>query len=382
MEKIENLDLERERPGDGANEDLAHQFKELMSENEILVQENQLLQFYFDRISATNHVVTTEEEHDDENEHNLDARLSTVSPKLSVPPKRKHRSKKGASSALTEVQKYSISLQELSNKQKELLDVDQTAAKELADLSAMLGETQIRINELKREEFEFKRDIAQNSINPRTRKVIAENVIKYFEAQIQAKSSVVEKIKAKNASLKTHIQKLEHQLKQKEEQGDSLHSIDFHQLKIENSQFTQKIKERNTELLQVKMTTGNTVQMLNAAKSNLNTLVSQSKWLQREIANRQETLNRLTEELSRVEDEVSSENKKNTRFKTQVSNVEMPQILDYVKLKAEQHELELSLQNWQRKIEIAELALKQARHKQKSASITSTNNRSFTNTRY
>ena len=70
--------------------------------------------------------------------------------------------------------------------------------------------------------------------------------------------SVVEKLRLKNASLKSQIQKVDLQLRQKEEMGDVLHYIDFHQLGIENKQYMAKIEERNQELLKLKMTTDKT----------------------------------------------------------------------------------------------------------------------------
>jgi len=39
----------------------------------------------------------------------------------------------------------------------------------------------------------------------------------------------------------------------------------------------------------------------------------------------------------------------------------MPQILDYVQQKAEMYELEATLSNWERKVEIAEMASKKAK---------------------
>ena len=78
---------------------------------------------------------------------------------------------------------------------------------------------------------------------------------------------MIEKLRLKNATLKTHIKKVEVQLKHKEEMGDVLHYIDFHQLQIENKQYVAKIDERNQELLQLKMTTGKTVQVLNDLKA-------------------------------------------------------------------------------------------------------------------
>jgi hypothetical protein len=49
--------------------------------------------------------------------------------------------------------------------------------------------------------------------------IIAEKVIRHFEDKLRAKDSLIEKIKLKNNSLKTHIAKLDAQLRQKEEQG-------------------------------------------------------------------------------------------------------------------------------------------------------------------
>lgn len=44
---------------------------------------------------------------------------------------------------------------------------------------------------------------------------------------------------------------MEGQLRQKDDMGDALHYIDFHQLQIENKQYVSRIEERNDELLKV-----------------------------------------------------------------------------------------------------------------------------------
>jgi len=86
--------------------------------------------------------------------------------------------------------------------------------------------------------------------------------------------------------MKNNRGKMDAQIRTKEEQGDSLHSIDFHQLQIKNSQFNQKINERNTELLKLKMSTGKTVQVLNKKKREMNALLAESKALKQDIQDR------------------------------------------------------------------------------------------------
>lgn len=48
--------------------------------------------------------------------------------------------------------------------------------------------------------------------------------------------------------------------------GEALHEVDFQQLKIENAQFLETIEARNQELIQLKLASGNTVQVLNIYK--------------------------------------------------------------------------------------------------------------------
>ena len=60
--------------------------------------------------------------------------------------------------------------------------------------------------------------------------------------------------------------KLGSQLKTKEEAGEVRHEVDFEQLKIENKQFSEKFEEKNEELLKLKLSAGNTLQVLNSYK--------------------------------------------------------------------------------------------------------------------
>lgn len=62
-----------------------------------------------------------------------------------------------------------------------------------------------------------------------------------------------------------------------------------------------------------------------------------------------------------MELEVRSERGKNRKYKIQQSNPDMPQVMDYVTQKSICYELEAAKRNWQRKVEIVEMAAKRAR---------------------
>merc|ERR1712100_774967 len=190
----------------------------------------------------------------------------------------------------------------------------------------------------------------------------AEKAIRYMEEKLRAKGAIAEKLRLKNATIKSQIQKMEGQLQQKEDMGEVLHVIDFDQLKIENQQYLEKIEERNNELLRLKLTTGNTVQVLNTLKRKLNNLTAESEWLKREIAQRKELLSKITEEITKVEQEKEQAARMDRKLKRELEGESnMPQVLDYVGQKAQMYELERNLQNWERKVEIAEMEAR--RHK-------------------
>jgi hypothetical protein len=56
--------------------------------------------------------------------------------------------------------------------------------------------------------------------------------------------------------MKDQLRKTNLSLKQKEESGDTLLAVDFQQLRIENTQYLEKIEEKNKELIRSKQKSG------------------------------------------------------------------------------------------------------------------------------
>ena len=114
---------------------------------------------------------------------------------------------------------------------------------------------------------------------------------------------------------------------------------------------TQMHAAHTAPLLRLKLTTGNTVQVLNTLKHKLNNLTAESEWLRRETATRKESLAKISEEITRVEAEKEQSSRLDRKLRRE-ENTEsnMPQVLDYVQQKAELYELERSLNAWNRKV--------------------------------
>ncbi|CAK4079519.1 unnamed protein product [Aphanomyces euteiches] len=332
--------------GDDELEELEAKLEEAMRQNEQLAHENELFESYLKRNAQPNMVVEEEDKKDkmDKNKNN-----------------RQRRQRPQATISIE--QKNAICSAELEEAQKEVEETKRTSERLIDTLRAVLEETDIRISELKMDAYEFKRDIVVGAENFRTGKTMAEKMIRYMEDKLRAKDAIVEKLRLKNATLKSQAQKIDAQLRQKEEMGDALHYIDFHQLQIENKQYVAKIEERNDELLKLKQTTGNTVQLLNNLKQKLNDLIDESAWLRAEIKSRTDLNEKVKAELVTVADDIVKESKAMRGLNTKEEpNADMPQILDFVSQKAHMYELQQEVANYERKVEIAELAAKKKAH--------------------
>lgn len=278
------------------------------------------------------------------------------------------KSKKNHPTTLTTDQKYEISIGVHEDLQAELEKNKRTSEKMIDTLRAVLEETEIRIGELKRDAYEFKRDVVVGAENSRTGKIMAERVARYFEEKLKVKDSLIEKLRLKNATLKGQITKMENQLSQKEEVGDALHYIDFHQLQIENKQFIAKIEERNEELLNVKMSTGKTTQTLNDLKKKLGNVTQESEWLKNESESKAAILVKLKQEVKKVEKDLHVETRMGNKLKQQINDAsEMPNVEDYIMQKKAMYEMQSQIKNWEKKVQIAEMAAKQSRSLLKKA---------------
>lgn len=233
----------------------------------------------------------------------------------------------------------------------------------LQTLIAVLEETDVRIAELRKEAYEFKRDVVVGGENPRTGKVMGEKVLRYVEDKLRQKDASIEKLKLKNASMKSQIKKLQQQLRDKEEMGDVLHYIDFHQLQIENKQNVAKIEKRNKEVIAIKMSTGNIVTSLNEQKKSLIETEKECEWLKGELKSRRLQLKKLEEETLRVsrvgERQRRDEDSKqiNEEEEGEETSPETPQLMDYIRQKAEVYELQSEVKDWKRKIEVGSISL-------------------------
>eukprot|EP01063_Lacrimia_lanifica_P008476 TRINITY_DN15518_c0_g1_i1.p1 TRINITY_DN15518_c0_g1~~TRINITY_DN15518_c0_g1_i1.p1 ORF type:complete len:415 (+),score=215.39 TRINITY_DN15518_c0_g1_i1:66-1310(+) len=252
---------------------------------------------------------------------------------------------KGAELQLDDKQHIANSEIENMKKEKDKENKDMDRALEM--IRASLEEAEVRIAETRKDSFDFNREIGDKN-------VVAEKILKYFDEKLKDKGRHCAKLRGKHSALKSQINKHEHQLKQREDMGEVLAPIDFDQLKIENQQFLERIEQKNKELVDLKVTTGNTVQTMNALTEKLNDFTQMQAVLRKDITSKKAQLDALKKSIQLVMVERETAERKFVQQRLQHEAVKVPKVEDYIQQKAELYELAKAAKNWTRKLEIAD----------------------------
>lgn len=339
-------------------EEVQEKVGDLKKQNEILGMENEMLADYLQRNADGRSGFDDADDSLPELHSPSDKRKSAVQQGRAGRGQQRHVK---LPTALQLEEKFRIANQEIEALQRDIEQTKKTSEQNIDILKALLEETDIRIAEVKRDAYEFRRDIVVGAENPRTGKTMAEKVLKYLEDKLTQKDMLINKLLMKNQAYKTSIKKAEKQLKSKNETGDDLQYIDFHQLQIENQQFMSRIDDANQELFDLKRRSGRTVKILNNMKKRLSKLTADAKFLEEEIKERKAMLVKTENEIVKVMEEKEDAKKKSMKDKEARGNPEKTEVLDYVHQKEDEHELERQKRNWERKLDIAEMAARRIR---------------------
>jgi len=358
--EVQSVDTDTTGADDPLQELTDEQLYQLVEEtfraNEVLAAETQMFDKFLNRVEPRDAT------------GGIGSQLST--PGAGIREDRAHkrsRSKSRSSNLdkslkLTAEQKCDIAQREIEELREDIEKDKEESEKTLDHFKAIMEETDMRLSEMKKESYEFERDILKGSVNHRTSKVIAEKCLRYFDDKLKARDTLIEKLRLKNSTLKVQKKKLMLQLKQKEEMGEVLHEVDFNQLKIENQQYLEKIDERNQDLLRLKFMSTNTLQVQNSYKKKLHTMTKDSERLQSEISLREDLQTRIQSETEVVEVERSKAEQINKKLRRQLATFRVPDVMEYVMEKADLYDIQKKVKSWERKVDIAEMALKTHRN--------------------
>jgi hypothetical protein len=274
---------------------------------------------------------------------------------------REIRKRYGENLVLNPERKYDIASLELTAL-KANIDEGRTKSETLLErLKAILEGTDISIADIRKEAFDFGRFLS-SAENGRLGKYDAEKLSKYMYDKLLQKEANIDKLTSKNVTLKVAILRAESNIKSKDEMGDDLKFIDFHQMQIQNKKHIEDIEDRNDKLLKFKNSSANVSHTLNKLKTNLEASKQRADEIRRDMETKQASLLKKEEDIIATEFAIKKANELKKKQLTLKSTLkEMPVPLTFVKQKNECIKQRRDNKDWNRKIEIAEFEAKKAR---------------------
>lgn len=282
--------------------------------------------------------------------------------------KKKRIPRPAAPITLNVQQKYTIA-NAIQDHVNDDISSKRVSSEKLVDtLRAVLEETELRIEDLKREAFEFKRAIVISGENPRTGAISGDKVKRYYDDRNKTKDVMLEKLRLKNSTMKLEINKNEKKLSLLDEAGEVLHYIDFHQLQIENKQNIRKIEEKDVELEFVKSSTAKCVRILTEAKRDLTDAISSRDQMRKDVKSHGEHIEILIEESNKIRKYARDLEKRNKEIKRQLLDARPPpDVNEYISQRRMMYRVENDMKTWQKRVGLGKQGLINSKQKKRAA---------------
>ncbi|NXS52046.1 CC113 protein, partial [Brachypteracias leptosomus] len=260
--------------------------------------------------------------------------------------------------SLTVEQKCELAERELSEVEGEIQRIKEDSEQTLQNLEAVIEEADVWWTDIKKAISDFEKDIISTISSKKGGIIASEKLLRYMEEKNRRRDLLREKLCCKNYLLKEYKKKLQQQLRQKEQKGEALCEV---HLQVGNAQYQEKIDGKNQELLQLKLTSGKTLQILNFYKRKLQDAMETSTSLIKDISQRKELLEKMEREAALVEEQRAKAESVNQQLRNQLSSYRVPPVLSYVQKKMAVADLENSLKALERKVVVAEMSLQSYR---------------------
>ncbi|XP_070829041.1 cilia- and flagella-associated protein 263 [Chaetodon trifascialis] len=248
---------------------------------------------------------------------------------------------------LTLEQKLHVAQREVTETRQDQEKLKQRYERLQDNYKASLKEAEMRLAEIRKAKSEFERRLLRPLKDNRLEGKEPEKVLQYIEDK--SKVTQLEKFNLKNQALKLHERKLQQQLQQRREMAKT----EYEEIFPEHS---EQIMEKNLEELQVNNL--KVQRVLSSHKERLQSATWESTELSNDISNRKQMLAKIEEEIQHAEEERLKAEALNQHLHRQITDYQAPDISEYMHVKDRHRKLQQRIHTWERKVRIAQMALK------------------------
>ncbi|XP_026166773.1 coiled-coil domain-containing protein 113 [Mastacembelus armatus] len=248
---------------------------------------------------------------------------------------------------LTLEQKLYVAQTEVTETQQDQEKLKQRYESIQDNYKASLKEAELRLTEIRKARKEFERRLLKSTKDNRLQMKEPEKVLQYIIDKL--KFNQLEKFNLKNQALKVQEKKFQQQLQQKKEMGKHDYEEIF-------QEYNEQTIDKNLDELQANSLKIQRILALH--KEKLQNITWESTELSNDITNRKQMLMKIEEEIQHAEEDRLKAEALNQHLCHQMANFQAPDIIDYIRVKERHKKLLQSIHTWERKVGIAETALK------------------------
>ncbi|XP_013136695.1 PREDICTED: coiled-coil domain-containing protein 113-like [Papilio polytes] len=233
----------------------------------------------------------------------------------------------------------------------------QKAAKQHALLKAQLEELELRVEHIQNFREEFYKEVVIEGWDKIAQRIPAEIWVRYMNEWVKITDRKIGKFRLRTSTLNTQYSKLKGQIKIKAELSEHLRPVDFEKIKIENNECLSIIDKKLQQLAELKKMTGDANLTLSIHKK---ALMEQNIYLNEVLSNvkrKQKQTISLNKETEIIENQAKGLEVKLDDIKKLRNAYEVPDVMDYVHVKAEIADLKLSVKLLQNRLRILQIAL-------------------------
>lgn len=281
------------------------------------------------------------------------------------------RSTRGASmrtvDSLRQDQKVAYAMRiELCDKETAIVQqqTERTVAKtkaEIRALNAELEELKLTADEAVTSMDEFREFVLINGVNPETKRIPSERLLKYIDKWVMGGNAIVETMRLKTCTLKLNCKQQLEALAIKEEQSGILRPIDFEQLEIERRQFAQLLEDKHVHLKGLKRVTANASLALATQRKFLQGTEQQLNTVRADVDKIQKSTDKFNDEIDIAEKEIGECQDKIDRLTNLSNTYSAPSVQEYMERKMEVQILSKEINALERKANISRIKLKNAK---------------------
>ncbi|XP_063391350.1 uncharacterized protein LOC134676897 [Cydia fagiglandana] len=240
---------------------------------------------------------------------------------------------------------------------QKLVNARKKAAKQHAMLKAQLEEIELRVVDIEKASAAFNQEVIVDGWDKLAQRIPAEIWIRYMTEWMKICDSQIGKLRLRTSTLNTQYAKFKGQIKIKAELNDKLRPVDFDKIKIENQEAVATIEQKTKQLEELKMMTG---------EANLNlTVHKKAMWEQNsylaKIVDTIKTKERQTKAIDKERENIRVQADALAVRLTEVKKVrnkfEVPDIMDYVAVKAALGDLQKGAKLLENRLRIQHIAL-------------------------